>query len=178
MTTSTRTISAFARTAANNLHRLALPGDLPKPSRLAAFVKAKTSASDKKASFTTVLTNVRSSNIQRLKDRAFLANRLAKIAVGASRTTCYRLKDAAVNALVRHGAASLHSISGLPYGPNIGLVFVDGGRLHIPPSHLDPSARRRVQQQFGAALYGVDQVDLPPTGQGERFYDLGHGAQL
>ncbi len=177
MTISTRAISAVASTATNNLHLLASLGVQPKTSRLATFVKANAHSYNKSAAFAAILKNVRSLNIRRLKDRAFLANRLAKIAVGASRATCYRLKDEAVNALVRQGAACLHSVDGLPYGPTIGLAFIDGGRLHIPPSQLDPAARRLVQQQFDAALCGGSPFEAPPNGIGKHFYGLAQGGQ-
>jgi len=177
MTISTRTISTIASAVTNNLHAPASTGGQQETSRPATFVKTNPHSHNNNGTFAAILKNARSLNIRRLKDRAFLANRLAKIAVGTSRTTCYRLKDEAVNALVRHGAACLHSVDGLPYGPTIGLAFINGGRLHIPPSQLDAPARRFLQQQFAAALCGWNCFEAPPNSMGKHLYDLTQGGQ-
>jgi len=173
MRNSTRTISAVESTAINQLNQLAPLSNLPKPNPLPVFVKAKAREPllcDTRTRFASILRSVRRSNIQRLKNRAFLANRLAKIAVGTSRAKCYQLKDEAINALVRHGAAFLHSVECLPYGPTLGLAFVDGGRLHIPSSRLDLLAQRVVQHQLAATFRDPGSVDVAPVSGVEDCY--------
>ena len=73
--------------------------------------------------FDSILQAVRQSNIQRLKNRAFAVNRLAKLVAGPSRSVCYRVKDEAINALVKHGAAFLHSLEPSSCGPTLGIAF-------------------------------------------------------
>jgi len=155
MTDTRRAITTFPSSADENLHRSTFVGGPQKPSQLAAAVKAKASSHN---------------NIQ-----TFLANRLAKIVTGVSRAN-YRIKDEAINALVRHGAASLDSLENLPHGPTIGLAFVDGG-LHILPSHLDSLARRLLHQQFAAALCGRGLADTHCNVAVELSYEVAQGVR-
>lgn len=108
--------------------------------------------------FVAILQAVRQSNVQRLKNRAFAVNRLAKLVAGPSRSVCYKVKDEAINALVKHGAAFLHSLEPSSYGPTLGIAFAGGGRLHVKPSCLDREARRELQGQFAATLHSTSNI--------------------
>ena len=77
---------------------------------------------------------------------------MAKLVTGHSQALCYQVKNAAISALVRHGAASLLSLESSNRGPIVGLAFVGGGRLHVKPTCLDTRARLNLQTQFTAAL--------------------------
>jgi hypothetical protein len=117
----------------------------------------------RKMTFDRILSAVQSENISRLKDRAFAANRLAKITAGTSRQICYRTKDKAINALLRYRAASLSALELSVREAEIGIAFVGGGRLHTKPSSLDSEARNVLQQQlitiFNAEHHGMANVD-------------------
>jgi hypothetical protein len=105
-----------------------------------------------KRTFETILSAAWRDNINRLKDRAFLANRLAKVIVGPSRRLCYRIKDDAISTLVRHGAASVYTVEVLGHGAELGVAFAGGGKLHAVPFRLDATARFVLQQQLISAF--------------------------
>jgi hypothetical protein len=109
-------------------------------------------SSRRKRTFEAILSTVRHKNISRLKDRAFVANRLAKVIVGPSRRLCYQIKDDAISALVRHGAAFVYTVEVLLHGAELGVAFAGGGKLHAVPSRLDVKARFMLQQQLISAL--------------------------
>jgi hypothetical protein len=83
-----------------------------------------------KMTFAAILEIARPEIISRLKDRAFIANRVAKVAVGSSRQAAYAVKDAAMHTLVRVGAGRMLRL----YGRAVGVEFSGGGRLHFKVS--------------------------------------------
>jgi hypothetical protein len=108
--------------------------------------------SRQRATFTAIIQSVRWSNIARLKNRGFSGNRLAKLVTGHSRSLCYQVKDAAINALVKHGAASLLSLAASDHGATLGIAFLGGGKLHIKPSCLDAKTQGALREQLLTAL--------------------------
>jgi hypothetical protein len=102
--------------------------------------------------FKAILNAARRDNISRLKDRAFVSNRLAKVITGSSRRLCYQIKDEAISALVLHGAASVYTVEVLVHGTELGVAFAGGGKLHAVPSRLDAKARFVLQQQLLSAF--------------------------
>jgi hypothetical protein len=87
-----------------------------------------------KASFQDILIRVRRSNVRRIRDRAFAANRIAKLSTGHSRAAAYALKDRAIGTLVMLGEGRILRL----YGRPIGVAFRDGGQLHLKvPSDAD-----------------------------------------
>jgi hypothetical protein len=102
--------------------------------------------------FKETLADVRSANICRLKNHAFAANQVAKVAIGKSRRICYRRKSETINALVRLRAASLCTVELSLEEPLIGVQFVGGGKLHTLPSNLDSEAREILAEQLIAAI--------------------------
>lgn len=113
--------------------------------------------------FEAILNATRRDNISRLKDRAFVANRLAKVIIGPARRLCYQIKDHAISALVRHGAASVYTVEVLVHGTELGVAFAGGGKLHAVPSRLDAKARFVLQQQLLSAF----ETGGDPFGSGE-----------
>jgi len=91
--------------------------------------------------FAELLAELSGPNIRKLKDRAFVANRLAKLTSGRSRRQCYAVKHAAISALVSLGVASLSTQAHARLDPIIGIRFSSGGRLHAVSSLLAVSAR-------------------------------------
>ena len=61
----------------------------------------------RRLTFEEILAAVRPANIGYLKDRAILADSIARITVGPSRRACYCVKDRAINSLLKHRAAFL-----------------------------------------------------------------------
>ncbi len=116
------------------------------------FRSLRTEVSGHRLTFASILQSERWSNIAKLKTRGFVGNQIAKLVAGHSQALCYRVKNAAIVALVKHGAASLLSLEPSSRGPIIGLAFVGGGRLHVKPAGLDPQATRALQAQFAATL--------------------------
>jgi hypothetical protein len=110
------------------------------------------SRKDGQRTFAAILKSERWRNMIRLKNRSFAGNRIAKLVSGHSQTLCYQAKNAAVSALVKHGAASLLSLEPSSRGPILGLAFVGGGRLHVKPTCLDAHTLHTLQAQFAAAL--------------------------
>jgi hypothetical protein len=114
------------------------------------------SSAQRRITFAEIRYEVRSTNVARLKDHAFAANRLAKITVGTSRCVCYRVKSRCINALLRNGAAVVSELD-MSFGkPTIGIAFEDGGRLHTMPSSLDSQARNVLHQQLTLVINGGD----------------------
>ncbi len=84
--------------------------------------------------------------ITRLKDRAFTANRMAKVSKDQARESFYRTKDAAINALLKAGWAFVDGVDWSAPDPTIGVRFVGGGGLHTKLSALDLAAFRKFRQ--------------------------------
>jgi hypothetical protein len=116
-----------------------------------------------KRTFAAILSAAQRDNVTRLKDRAFVANRVAKSISGISRRLCYQVKDKAISALVRCGAASVYTFEVLTHGVELGVAFAGGGKLHALPSRLDANARLVLQQQLLSAFELGDQ----PSGSNE-----------
>lgn len=129
----------------------------PHPKTISPSRQAPRPASTKtigsKATFNTIVQSERPSNIKRLKDRGFVGNRIAKLVTGRSQALCYQIKNDAISALVKHGAASLISLEPSNHGPVVGLAFVGGGRLHVKPASLSNDTRHVLQGQFANALH-------------------------
>jgi|HubBroStandDraft_1064217.scaffolds.fasta_scaffold90797_3 hypothetical protein len=92
----------------------------------------------------------RDQNIARLKQRAFSANRRAKVSKDQTREALYRTKDAAINALLTAGRAFVNGVDWSASDPTVGISFIGGGRLHTKLSALDLSAFRNVRLQVAS----------------------------
>jgi hypothetical protein len=101
--------------------------------------------------FDSILTSVKAGNIERLKDRAFQANHIAKATKGSYRDACYKIKNKAISALFKHNAAFVNSVR-VPFSTSqeaeIGVSFAGGGKLHTRPSLLDPEAQNIVRRHL------------------------------
>lgn len=86
-------------------------------------------------------------NVQELKDRAFLANKISKMGTLESRKAAYEAKDAVISELIRRGAARLISISLWPE-MIASVQFVDGGMLHAVVAKLKWEAQQVVFDQM------------------------------
>jgi hypothetical protein len=82
------------------------------------------------------------------KHQAFTANRQAKVSQGQARESLYRIKHAAINALLVAGCAFVDSVDWSADDATIGVRFVGGGALHTKLSALDPLAFRIVRLQL------------------------------
>ena len=102
-------------------------------------------------------------NVNRLKDRAFLAIRLEIAGAWSSRSSRCRVKVHAINWLARRNTAFAHSLELSPEDPSLGLSFTGSGRLHIKPSCRDAAVRNTTRQQLIAALEPPE-----PNGPGPR----------
>jgi hypothetical protein len=102
--------------------------------------------------FRDIIKAVQQRNVVRLKDRAFAANRLAKATTSQSRATCYRVKDAAINALLRHDSAFVDVVDLSSSEAIIGIRFAGGGKLHARVSCLDAHALDAVRRQLMGGL--------------------------
>lgn len=91
-------------------------------------------------------------NPRRVKDLAFIANRMAKITAGSTQSAWYKIKDEAINGLIQWHAAVINSLD-ISMG-QIGVTFVAGGRLHTKVTGLDSAALRIVRRHLLAALEG------------------------
>jgi hypothetical protein len=107
---------------------------------------------DHRVTFAAILQSEQGANIVRLKNRVFVSNKIAKLLTGRSQALCYQVKNAAVSALVEHGAASLLSLEPSNRGPVLGLAFVGGGRLHVRPMCLDTQTQITIQAKFATAV--------------------------
>lgn len=58
----------------------------------------------------------------------------------------------AINALLRHEAATVLSLAVLAGELEFGLSFVDGGRLHAPFSGLEAQAQNVLHRQLSLAM--------------------------
>ena len=161
MTTPLRVPTASKRCAAGSRSREASTAISPIAS-IRSSVNSRTISPPRQAArrprqrrgltFIEILQAARPSNIARLKNRGFSGNRLAKLVTGHSRSLCYQVKDAAINALVKHGAASLLSLAASDHGATLGIAFLGGGKLHIKPSCLDAKTQGALREQLLAAL--------------------------
>jgi len=115
--------------------------------------------------FAAILQSVLQCNVVRLKNRGFVGNRIAKLVTGHSQRLCYQVKNAAISALVKHGAASLLSLEPSNSGPILGLTFVGGGRLHTKANCQETHACLIIQDQFAATLRSGSY--FPAGGRGE-----------
>jgi|ERR1019366_6878978 hypothetical protein len=91
-------------------------------------------------------------DLVRIKNRAFLANRRAKLSNDQNRETFYRAKGAAINYLLETGMAFLDSVDWSVSDPIFGVEFVGGGKLHTRLSSLNSAALRRVRSQLNERL--------------------------
>jgi hypothetical protein len=123
--------------------------DLPKSQ---GFDRSGPGRCERRPTFASIVSRARLSNIVRLKDRAFAGNRTAKLVSGASQSLCYGVKNRAISALLKHRAASLHSLEVSGSGPILGVEFIGGGRLHVKHGCLDGYAQGELQAQFTATL--------------------------
>lgn len=98
-------------------------------------------------SFAEILKLLEPENVIRLKDVAFLANRLAKITCGNSKSLCYDLKHRAIDQLLRLGFASPNSLILLPQ-VRVGVTFHGGGMLHVDPRALSLSVQSNLLRQI------------------------------
>ena len=112
----------------------------------------KSATKYEKLTFRQIVASARTSNIAKLKDRAFLANRLSKTAFGSSRDACYKAKNKAISALIHHDAAFVNGLDLFRSEPEIGISFLDGGMLHTRPIFLDEAARVIVARQLMKAI--------------------------
>lgn len=89
--------------------------------------------------FAQILQRVQRQNVVSLKDRAFTANRIAKLTAGRSRRAAYCVKDTAIARLIALGEAEVLRL----YGRPIGVQFRSGGGcLHLRlPACLDEGGR-------------------------------------
>lgn len=81
----------------------------------------------KKTSFDEILNSLRRNNVATLEQRAFSANRIAKITKGRSRRAAYMVKDRSISRVVALGEAEVLRL----YGRPIGVQFHSGGQLHL-----------------------------------------------
>ena len=82
-------------------------------------------------------------NLRQIKQRAFRANCVSKIATGSSRQTAYAVKNAAIAELLERGRARVVSIQ-LEPDILLDIRFADGGMLHAKPEALRPKAQRLI----------------------------------
>jgi hypothetical protein len=89
-------------------------------------------------------------DIERLINRAITANRRAKESDAQTREAFYRIKNAAINALLIAGCAFVDGVDWSAADATIGVRFVDGRALHTKQSELTLSAFRKVRELIGA----------------------------
>ncbi|MCL5005135.1 MAG: hypothetical protein M1404_01265 [Acidobacteria bacterium] len=80
-----------------------------------------------KMTFAQILQRVHRQNLVALKDRAFAANRIAKLTFGRSRRAAYSVKDKSISRLLTFGEARILRL----YGRPTGVRFRSGGQLHL-----------------------------------------------
>ena len=102
-------------------------------------------------SFAEILQSVRPGNVRRLKDRAFLANQLAKLTSGPSQRAAYAVKDRTIGQLFKIDAANVNSVKLWPE-LQVGVTFQYKGRLHLKLWGLSPEALDIVVSQLEAYL--------------------------
>jgi hypothetical protein len=95
-----------------------------------------------------MLSNKLSRKAKWQKYQAFTANRRAHTSQGQVRESFYRIKDAAINALLIAGCAFVDGVDWSESDPIIGVRFVGGGALHTKLSALDLLAFRIVRLQL------------------------------
>jgi hypothetical protein len=108
-------------------------------------------------------------DIDGLTQRAFRANRQAKLSRDHTREGFYRTKDAAINTLLKTGRAFVNGVDWSAPDPTVGISFVGGGRLHTKLSALDLSAFRNVRRQLAAGSTrqdGASGFDYREDGEG------------
>lgn len=84
--------------------------------------------------------------IERLINRAVTANRRAKESDAETREALYRIKNAAICALLIAGCAVVDGVDWSADDATIGVRFVDGRALHTKQSELTLSAFRKVRE--------------------------------
>ena len=93
-------------------------------------------------------------NVNRLKDRAFLANRLAIAGAWSSRSSCYRVRAHAINWVARSNTAFAQD-------PSLGLSFTRSHRAAA-------AVRNTTRQQLIAALEAPERNGTRPQTRGAR----------
>jgi hypothetical protein len=84
--------------------------------------------------------------IHQLKNRAFDANRQAKVSDDQTRDALYRDKNAAISALLIADCAVVDGIDWSADDPTVAVRFVGGGALHTKLSELSLAAFRKVRE--------------------------------
>lgn len=91
-----------------------------------------------KTTFAQILKHVHRRDMALLKDRAFGANKIAKLTTGRSRRAAYRVKDHAITRLLALGEAQVLRLNHQP----VGVRFRSGGQLHLrAAAHLNGPGR-------------------------------------
>jgi len=106
------------------------------------------------------------SNLLQIKNRAFTANRRAKLSDDQNRETFYRTKHAAINYLLETGMAFVNSVDWSVPDPTFGVEFVGGGKLHTVLSSLNSAALRSVRRQLNGNLTPRSPAERPDGGLG------------
>ena|ERR1017187_310598 len=105
-------------------------------------------------------------DLVRIKNRAFTANRRAKLSDDQNRETFYRTKHAAINYLLETGMAFVDSVDWSVADPTFGVEFVGGGKLHTRLSSLNSEALRSVRRQLNGCLTPPSLAVRPDGGLG------------
>jgi hypothetical protein len=95
---------------------------------------------------------IRQSTLVKVKNRAFDANRRAKLSDHSRRDSVYREKDSAINYLLEAECAFVDSVDWSVPDPILGVTFVGGGRLHMKLSCLTSHALHSVRRQLEGRL--------------------------
>jgi hypothetical protein len=116
-----------------------------------------------RTTFGCILDALKAKNLVHVKNRAFLANRVAKISSGRSRGLAYAVKNRAIDQLVRNGSVRVNSVRKEP-SLLVGLSFSSGGRLHAKPQWLSSECRLAVERQaaslFSPAMRSVNGAEF------------------
>jgi len=111
--------------------------------------------------FSKVLSRVRSGSMERIKDRAFTANRIAKTAVGRSRHAAYLVKDRSISRLMALGEAEVLRL----YGRR-GVQFRSGGCLHLrSPVYLGGAGGEDPRNSAGLLAVRMHATEEMPCAQ-------------
>jgi hypothetical protein len=113
-------------------------------------------------------TFVRWTDLVRVKNRAFTANRQAKLSRDKDRELFYRVKDGAINCLLETGTAFVISVDWSVPDPVFGVQFVGGGQLHTRLSSLSSGAFRSVRRQLNGCLTPESRTVAPDCGFSEQ----------
>jgi hypothetical protein len=115
--------------------------------------------------FKDILDRTEEQNVEFLKHRARMANRLAREAQsGKDRKALYSVKARAVDQLIRMGKALVDDLS-LDGEPIVGIRFNSGGSLHVKFANLSGLAQAIVIEQIEAAAPARNVIYQRPSGQ-------------